>query len=68
MTSLHRKTGIRIARVRIAIEVSVLIIGAALGGTVGIGTAMFALFIGNSIATNLNFVARFSNRSRPNPA
>ena len=68
MTSLHRKTGIRIARVRIAIEVSVLIIGATLGGTVGIGTAMFALFIGNSIATNLNFVARFSNRSRPNPA
>ena len=68
MTSLHRKTGIRIARVRIAIEVSVLIIGAALGVTVGIGTAMFALFIGNSIATNLNFVARFSNRSRPNPA
>ena len=68
MTSLHRKTRIRIARVRIAIEISVLIIGAALGGTVGIGTAMFALFIGNSIATNLNFVARFSNRSRPNPA
>ena len=67
MTSLHRKTGIRIARVRIAIEVTVLIIGAALGGTVGIGTAMFALFIGNSIATNLNFVAKFSSRSRVNP-
>ena len=40
----------------------VLIVGSALGGSVGLGTALFALFIGNSIATNLNFVAKFSNR------
>ena len=64
MTSIHNKTGIRIARVRLAIEVSILIIGALLGGSVGIGTAMFALFIGNSIATNLNLVSKFSNQSR----
>jgi uncharacterized membrane protein YczE len=63
MTSLHNKTGIRIARVRLSIEITILTIGALLGGSVGIGTAMFALFIGNSIATNLNIVSKFSNPS-----
>lgn len=62
MTSLHKKTGIRISRVRLSIEVTVLLAGMALGGSVGIGTAMFALFIGNSIATNLNLVTKFANR------
>lgn len=62
MTSLHARTGVRISRVRLSIEVCVLIAGSALGGTVGLGTAMFALFIGNSIATNLNLVTKFSNR------
>ena len=62
MTSLHARTGVRISRVRLSIEVCVLIAGSALGGTVGLGTAMFALLIGNSIATNLNLVTKFSNR------
>ena len=62
MTSLHKKTGTRISRVRLSIEITVLIAGAALGGTVGLGTAIFALFIGISIATNLNFVTKLSNR------
>ena len=62
MTSLHKKTGIRISRVRLSIEVTVLLAGMALGGSVGLGTAMFALFIGNSIATNLNLVTKFPNR------
>lgn len=64
MTSIHNKTGIRIARVRLSIEITILIIGALLGGSVGIGTAMFALLIGNSIATNLNIVSKFSNPSQ----
>jgi len=64
MTSIHKQTGIRISRARLSIEVTVLIIGKALGGTLGVGTAMFALFIGASIATNLNFVSKFANRSR----
>ncbi len=62
MTSLHKKTEARISRVRLSIEVTVLIAGAALGGSVGLGTAIFALFIGISIATNLNLVTKFSNR------
>ena len=64
MTSIHRHTGIRISRARLSVEITVLIIGTALGGSLGIGTAMFALFIGHSIATNLGFVAKFANRSR----
>jgi uncharacterized membrane protein YczE len=64
MTSIHRHTGIRISRARLSVEITVLIIGKMLGGSLGIGTAMFALFIGNSIATNLGFVTKFSNRSR----
>lgn len=64
MTSIHKRTGIRISRARLSIELTVLVIGKILGGTLGIGTAMFALFIGASIATNLNFVSKFANRSR----
>lgn len=64
MTSLHRHTGIRIARVRMTIEIAVLVAGKLLGGSLGIGTAMFALFVGNAIATNLSLVAKFSSRSQ----
>ncbi|CAB4706390.1 MAG: hypothetical protein F2672_04495 [Actinobacteria bacterium] len=64
MTSIHKRTGIRISRARLSIELTVLVIGKILGGTLGIGTAMFALFIGASIATNLNFVSKYANRSR----
>lgn len=64
MTSIHRHTGIRISRARLGVELTVLIIGKLLGGSLGIGTAMFALFIGNSIATNLGLVSKISNRLR----
>jgi uncharacterized membrane protein YczE len=41
-----RRTGRRVAIVRAAIEVSVLAVGIALGGTFGVGTVAFALLIG----------------------
>ena len=56
MTSLHHRTGVRVARVRLAIEIVALTIGALLGGTLGIGTALFALLIGQSVAINLAVV------------
>lgn len=59
MTSLHQKTGIRVSRVRLSIETSVLIIGFLMGGTVGLGTLIFALGIGRSVALWLAVVARF---------
>lgn len=60
MTALHRKTGIRIGRVRLGIEITALIIGALLGGRIGLGTALFALLIGNSIAVALNIVHKLA--------
>ncbi len=56
MTALHKRTGVRIGRVRLGIELSALIIGGLLGGRLGLGTALFALLIGNSIALSLNLV------------
>ena len=61
MTSIHNRTGFRVGRVRLAIELSVLTLGFFLGGRVGLGTAIFALFIGQSIAISLGVVARISN-------
>jgi len=46
MTGLVRRTGGSIRVVRTSIEVTVLVAGAALGGTVGIGTVVYALSIG----------------------
>src|SRR3954470_2207075 len=46
MTGLVRRTGGSIRVVRTSIEVTVLVAGAALGGTVGIGTLLYALSIG----------------------
>lgn len=46
MTGIHRKYGWKIWIVRTAIEVTVLAIGWALGGNVGVGTVAFALLIG----------------------
>ncbi|HLY33946.1 MAG TPA: hypothetical protein VKQ07_05395 [Jatrophihabitantaceae bacterium] len=46
MTGLARRTGRSIRLTRTALEVSVLVTGWALGGTVGIGTVAFAVSIG----------------------
>lgn len=62
MTGFHFRTGIRIGRVRLGIEGFVLVIGFLMGGTVGIGTALFALLIGQSIAISLGVVARLTQK------
>ncbi|MEL1265742.1 hypothetical protein [Pseudoxanthomonas putridarboris] len=46
MTGLARRTGWSIRRVRTIIEVTVLAVGVSLGGTVGVGTVVFALGVG----------------------
>ena len=66
MTGIHHRTGVRVGRVRMGIEVTVLLAGWSLGGTVGIGTALFALLIGQSVAIFLGLVARIS-QSKPLP-
>lgn len=62
MTGLHKITGIRIGRVRLGIESLVLVVGAALGGRVGLGTALFALLIGQSIAISFGILARLTHK------
>lgn len=60
MTALHERSGWPIYRVRLAIEVSVLVVGWALGGDVGAATALFAVAIGHVLSlwlTVLHFVA-----------
>jgi uncharacterized membrane protein YczE len=46
MTGLHRRTGRSIRLMRTAIEVAVVVTGFVLGGTIGIGTALYAVSIG----------------------
>jgi uncharacterized membrane protein YczE len=46
MTGLVRRSGRSVRFVRTSIEVGVLAVGAVLGGTVGIGTVLYALSIG----------------------
>ena len=63
MTAIHHRSGIRVGRVRLAIEATVLTLGALLGGKLGIGTALFALLIGQSIAIFLGIVARLTQNT-----
>ena len=62
MTSLHNLTGIRVGRIRLAIESCAFLAGWALGGRIGLGTAIFALFIGQSVAVSLGVVARITSK------
>lgn len=61
MTAIHNKTGVRVGRVRLGIEGTVLVLGWLLGGTIGLGTALFALLIGQSIAISLGVVSRLTS-------
>ena len=56
MTGMHRVSGYPIGNVRAAIEITVVVIGWSLGGTVGIGTVIFAVMIGPTVAVCLNIV------------
>ena len=56
MTRLTKVTGFPIAFVRASIEISVVVIGWYLGGTVGIGTLIFAFGIGPAVAVSLYLV------------
>jgi uncharacterized membrane protein YczE len=46
MTGLHRRTGRSIRLMRTAVEVTVVVTGFVLGGTIGIGTVLYAVSIG----------------------
>lgn len=46
MTGLHRRTGRSIRLMRTAVELTVVVTGFALGGTIGVGTLLYAVSIG----------------------
>jgi uncharacterized membrane protein YczE len=58
MTGLHRRLHRSVVYIRLTLELLVLIVGWLLGGTVGIGTAVFATAIGFSIGASLHLVER----------
>lgn len=62
MTGLHYRTGVRVGRVRLGIEVVALSSGALLGGSLGVGTALFALLIGQSVAISLGVLVRLTSK------
>ena len=61
MIGLQKKTNLSIAFVRAALEITVMSIGWYLGGTVGLGTVLFAFGIGPSVALSLYIVGKIFN-------
>ena len=61
MVGLQKKTNLPIALVRATIEITVVSIGWYLGGTVGVGTLLFAFGIGPCVALGLYLVEKIFN-------
>jgi len=61
MTGLTKTTNLPIALVRAFLEITVVIIGWYLGGTVGVGTLIFAFGIGPCVALGLFLVGKIFN-------
>ena len=61
MVGLQKKTNLPIAAVRALLEISAVSIGWFLGGTVGIGTLLFAFGIGPAVALGLFLVDKVFN-------
>jgi uncharacterized membrane protein YczE len=59
MTGLARRTGRSLRLVRTAIEVTVLVVGWTLGGTVGVGTVIYMLAIGPLAHTFVPIFSRY---------
>lgn len=60
MTGLNIKTGIPIGRVRFAIEATLLVAGWLLGGSVGLGTVLVTVLIGEVVALFFGIVGKAS--------
>jgi len=61
MVGLQKKTNLPMAAVRAFLEITVVSIGWYLGGTVGVGTLLFAFGIGPAVALGLFFVGKVFN-------
>jgi uncharacterized membrane protein YczE len=63
MTGLGHRFHVPIARTRLAVELAVMAIGALLGGRIGFGTALFAVFIGHTLAFLVAQLRRLDSRT-----
>ncbi|MEY2845495.1 MAG: hypothetical protein RL076_1041 [Chloroflexota bacterium] len=61
MAALHRITGVRVGRITTAIEVTVCTAGFLMGGKIGLGTLIFALLVGQSVAIAFGVMGRISD-------
>ena len=61
MVGLQKKTNMPIAAVRGLLEITVMSVGWYLGGTVGVGTLLFAFGIGPAVALGLFLVGKSFN-------
>lgn len=68
MTGLHRRFGWSIWSIRVALDGSVLVLGALFGGSVGVGTLAFVLLGGPLIHLTLHVVDRDGRVRRPKSA
>ena len=64
MTGLQSVSNLPIAWVRSGIELTVVLIGWLLGGVVGIGTLLFAIGIGPSVAASIHALTRLLVESK----
>ena len=64
MTGLHHRFGWSIRRARTTVELTVLVAGYLLGGTIGLGTVLFALGIGPLVQVSLGIFDREGRVSR----
>ncbi len=63
-----RRTGVRIGVVRAVLEMAVAVVGLALGGTVGIGTLVFALGVGPAVELGFGVLGRLGFATPPTVA
>lgn len=64
MTGLHARFGWPIWAARLGVEATVLVAGWLLGGTVGLGTVLFAVLIGPAVHLTLPWFDRRPRRER----
>ena len=62
MVAISRRTGWGVGLARAVLECGVLVVGAALGGPVGIGTVLFALGIGPAVQTAFRLLRQTPSR------
>ncbi|MDC0902625.1 hypothetical protein OAS54_04445 [Gammaproteobacteria bacterium] len=62
MTGCQKATNLPIAWVRVFLEIAVISIGYALGGTIGLATIIFAFGVGPAVSLSLYFIASISKK------